>query len=119
MWRGKKVIGERRSKDLHRGDRLELATPRGPTLLRVAGVFQDYARSTGYIMIQRRNFEKCGDAARKISREAGAVRYLAIRVSLLHRYHVLRRLPRHLGSVPCRVKGERVVHVSGIRISAE
>jgi putative ABC transport system permease protein len=40
------------------GDSIELPTPRGPVTFRVAGVFRDYARSAGFLMIQRRNYER-------------------------------------------------------------
>ncbi len=41
-----------------RGSRLELATPRGPVSFRVAGVFQDYARSGGLVIMKRADFER-------------------------------------------------------------
>jgi putative ABC transport system permease protein len=43
---------------VQQGDRIELPTPRGLTTFRVAGVFRDYARSNGVVMIQRKNFER-------------------------------------------------------------
>jgi putative ABC transport system permease protein len=43
---------------VRRGERIELRTPGGPQSFRVAGVFQDYARSNGLIMIPRKTFEQ-------------------------------------------------------------
>lgn len=43
---------------VRRGGQIELRTPHGPAAFRVAGVFQDYARSNGSIMMQRENFER-------------------------------------------------------------
>ncbi|MDD5199168.1 MAG: FtsX-like permease family protein [Terrimicrobiaceae bacterium] len=41
-----------------RGDRIALRTPRGPVEFRVAGVFQDYARSGGVIVMKREDYER-------------------------------------------------------------
>jgi putative ABC transport system permease protein len=41
-----------------RGDALELATPRGPAVFRVAGIFQDYARSAGFLFIKQADYER-------------------------------------------------------------
>jgi putative ABC transport system permease protein len=43
---------------LRAGQMLDLPTPRGRHRFRVAGVFQDYARSAGLVMIDRSNYEK-------------------------------------------------------------
>lgn len=43
---------------VRRGDTLMLSTPAGRVPFRVAGVFQDYARSSGYVMIPRENYER-------------------------------------------------------------
>ncbi len=43
---------------VRRGESIELRTPRGPAAFRIAGVFQDYARSDGMIMIRKENFER-------------------------------------------------------------
>ncbi len=43
---------------LARGDRLELLTPRGRVAFRVAGVFQDYARSGGIILMKQADYER-------------------------------------------------------------
>jgi putative ABC transport system permease protein len=41
-----------------RGDSLELPTPRGRVKFRVAGVFQDYARSAGILIMKRTDYER-------------------------------------------------------------
>lgn len=41
-----------------RGERIELLTPRGPKNFRVAGIFQDYARNGGLIIMKRPDYEK-------------------------------------------------------------
>lgn len=43
---------------VHRGDTLKIPTPRGEVAFRVTGVFQDYARSAGLVMIQRHNYDR-------------------------------------------------------------
>jgi putative ABC transport system permease protein len=43
---------------LNQGDTVTIATPLGPHLFQVAGVFYDYSRDSGVMMIQRANFEK-------------------------------------------------------------
>jgi putative ABC transport system permease protein len=40
------------------GDTVTIATPLGPHAFRVAGVFYDYSRDSGIMLIQRANFEK-------------------------------------------------------------
>jgi putative ABC transport system permease protein len=40
------------------GDTVTMATPLGPHLFRVAGVFYDYSRDSGVMLMQRGNFEK-------------------------------------------------------------
>jgi len=39
------------------GDPLTLLTPRGPAVFKIAGVYTDYARDQGVIVIDRRNFD--------------------------------------------------------------
>jgi len=41
-----------------RGDTFELPTPRGPVVFHVAGVFQDYARSAGFLVMKRADYER-------------------------------------------------------------
>jgi putative ABC transport system permease protein len=48
--------------NIRRGNTLELPTPRGIVAFRVSAVFQDYARSAGLVMIQRRNYERHWEA---------------------------------------------------------
>jgi putative ABC transport system permease protein len=43
---------------LNQGDRVLIATPVGPYAFRVAGVFYDYSRDSGIMMMQRANYEK-------------------------------------------------------------
>ena len=43
---------------LQRGDRISLPTPRGVVEFRVAGVFQDYARSTGIFIMKRSDYAR-------------------------------------------------------------
>lgn len=43
---------------LRRGDPLPLATPAGIVTFRVAGVFQDYARSTGILIMKREDYAR-------------------------------------------------------------
>jgi putative ABC transport system permease protein len=43
---------------LIQGDRVTIATPLGPHSFQVAGVFYDYSRDSGVMMMQRANFEK-------------------------------------------------------------
>jgi putative ABC transport system permease protein len=43
---------------LHQGDQVTIATPMGFRTFRVAGVFYDYSRDSGIMMMQRANYEK-------------------------------------------------------------
>jgi putative ABC transport system permease protein len=43
---------------VNQGDRVTIATPLGPRSFEVAGVFYDYSRDSGIMMIKRANFEK-------------------------------------------------------------
>ena len=43
---------------VNQGDRVTIATPLGPRSFEVAGVFYDYSRDSGIMMMQRGNFEK-------------------------------------------------------------
>ena len=43
---------------LNQGDTVTIATPLGPRSFRVAGVFYDYSRDSGVMLMQRANFEK-------------------------------------------------------------
>jgi putative ABC transport system permease protein len=43
---------------LNQGDTMTIATPLGPHSFRVAGVFYDYSRDSGVVLMQRASFEK-------------------------------------------------------------
>ena len=43
---------------IQRADKIELATPRGPVTFRVAGIFQDYARSAGFLFVKQADYER-------------------------------------------------------------
>jgi putative ABC transport system permease protein len=43
---------------VNRGDTVTIATPAGPRSFQVAGVFYDYSRDSGVMLMQRANFEK-------------------------------------------------------------
>ncbi len=43
---------------VNQGDSVTIATPLGPRSFRVAGVFYDYSRDSGVMLMQRANFEK-------------------------------------------------------------
>jgi putative ABC transport system permease protein len=44
--------------DLREGQTLPLTTPLGPKVFTVAGIFYDYSRDSGLLLMQRANFEK-------------------------------------------------------------
>ncbi|MBV9105791.1 MAG: FtsX-like permease family protein [Verrucomicrobia bacterium] len=54
------IISESLSRRLkvNRGETVTIATPSGPRPFKVAGVFYDYSRDTGVMLMQRPNFEK-------------------------------------------------------------
>lgn len=49
---------------VERGDRIELLLPAGRVMFRVAGVFQDYARNGGLVIMKRADYERHGGAFR-------------------------------------------------------
>ena len=49
------------------GDRITLSTPRGPAVLEIAGVYSDYTRDQGVILMARGNYERFWDDPRAFS----------------------------------------------------
>ncbi|MBV9491601.1 MAG: ABC transporter permease, partial [Verrucomicrobia bacterium] len=56
--RGEVIISEPLSRRLHlkEGDHLNILTPAGERLFRIAGVYYDYTRDAGAVLMQRENF---------------------------------------------------------------